>query len=305
MNQNQRLASLVEWLTTTLALAQHPHIDPVGESSEVYRISTPQQVSYLRVAPEQTFSWASEVTVYQILHSYGLHVPDVIAFEPAHPDLQRSLLLLTAIPGISLRDSPLAFQSAPVLIAAGRELALLNQIPLAGFGWMNRQLPGNPATGAFAHHRDYVQQQLEQPLHSLRTSTLLTAADVRAIETLLERSAPQLTIQQGFLVHGDLSPAHIFHHGAQFTGMIDPDLKVSHPLYDLGHVRVLYPDVFVHLVTGYETVRRLTEDDQQQIRLWSVIIATRKLGKKFAQQRLTYEHQQHLCTVIRRNIARE
>ncbi len=70
-----------------------------GKSTAVYRIYRNEATYYFRVLPELDASFTPEAYVHGTLRAWGLHVPEVLYFEPYNATLQRSVMLTTAIAG--------------------------------------------------------------------------------------------------------------------------------------------------------------------------------------------------------------
>ncbi|MGH2411721.1 MAG: phosphotransferase family protein, partial [Chloroflexota bacterium] len=111
---------------------------PEGTSTQVYRLLVGTEVYYLRVAEDATASLAPEAAIHQLLRTGGVSVPAVVHFEPFDECLQRSLLVTTEIRGESARHLQDNATRGAVLRAAGRDLAVINSIPVHGFGWITR-----------------------------------------------------------------------------------------------------------------------------------------------------------------------
>ena len=109
-----------------------------GVSTFVYRILCGDETFYLRVLPEAGASFAPEVTAHTLLRQRQVNVPEVIYFEQRNELLQRSIMMTTAIKGQPLSHSPaLSVEVREAIVAeAGRDLAWINSVPVAGFGWI-------------------------------------------------------------------------------------------------------------------------------------------------------------------------
>ncbi|MDQ6832412.1 MAG: aminoglycoside phosphotransferase family protein, partial [Chloroflexota bacterium] len=111
---------------------------PDGVSTPVYRVRVDDWTYYLRLAETPAASLVPEVQVHRLLTSRAVHVPEVVAFEPCHPLLGRSLMVTSAIAGMPIDEHLTIAQRQAIAMAAGRDLAKINRIPVAGFGWIDR-----------------------------------------------------------------------------------------------------------------------------------------------------------------------
>lgn len=127
-----------------------------GVSTFVYRLTNGDQSCYLRVLPEVGSTFVPEVRIYELLREHGVLVPEVICYEPYVASLGLSVMVTTTIPGQSLAHQGLDVASPAILAAAGQDLALINSLEIAGFGWIDRDSAqitalraGHPSDRAF------------------------------------------------------------------------------------------------------------------------------------------------------------
>src|SRR5206468_478690 len=117
---------------------------------------------------------------------------------------------------------------ASVLRRAGGDLALVNSLPVDGFGWVRRDSP--TLAGPYETHAALVASELLPHLAAVEPA--IGSAAVQAIRDALERfdgAEPRLA-------HGDFDASHIFQRDGVYTGLIDfGEIRGAHPLYDLGH----------------------------------------------------------------------
>lgn len=64
--------------------------------------------------------------------------PAVVAMEHQNLDTGLSLMITEEIPGDSVQDLEPGESLPGILQEAGRQLALLHQVPVEGFGWIDR-----------------------------------------------------------------------------------------------------------------------------------------------------------------------
>jgi aminoglycoside phosphotransferase (APT) family kinase protein len=114
-----------------------------GGSTEVFRLRRGDHVLYLRFAEEDGESMAAEAWVHGELLRLGASVPEVVALED-DGRLGRAFMVTTAMPGRPAADGG---ASRDVVVAAGRDLARIGSIPVAGAGFVRRDDAVPPLRG--------------------------------------------------------------------------------------------------------------------------------------------------------------
>ena len=210
--------------------------------------------------------------------------PAIIHYEPFDPALDRSILITTEIPGHPISDCNDAGVLRAVLRAAGRDLALINSIPVDGFGFMERSDPY--PSSLFADFPDalaFVEADLERDLAALRLE--LPHPIAGEIRIAVRGWSSQLRAQAGRLAHGDFDGPHIYVDGTSYAGIIDfGEIRGADAVYDLGHFAMLTSDWFPEpaldpLLEGYREVTPLTAEDLRRMWLWAVLIGVRFLAR--------------------------
>jgi hypothetical protein len=146
-----------------------------GGSTWVYRIQRNDEIFYLRILPEPDASFAPEVLVHQLLRARGVHVPDVIHFEHFNEIACRSVMVTTEIRGTAVRYGKGIPTLRNVLIEAGKDLAVINSVPVEGFGWIRRDCEA--VEHLQAEHIDcgaWLQQDIDEPLRMLQHTRLIS-----------------------------------------------------------------------------------------------------------------------------------
>jgi aminoglycoside phosphotransferase (APT) family kinase protein len=261
-----------------------------GGSTWVYRIDQFDQFDqsdntfYLRVLPEADASFAPEVFVHNALRMRGVHVPEVIHFEHYHEEFQRSLVVTTAIAGVPVARAASPEVMAPVLREAGRELALLNQLPVNGFGWVQRdcssvyELRGEHSTFA-----DWAMTESVPAVAMVARHGLLTEAQVARLELTVALTLEQFQHEPATLAHGDFDLTHIFYKEGRYTGIIDfGEIRGTNGLYDLGHFAIENAHALPLLLAGYGEIASLPENYAEQIQLTALLVALQRTGRRLA-----------------------
>lgn len=277
-----------------------------GSSTPVYRIEREGSTCYLRLAEGPEASLAPEARVHDLLRARGVRVPEVIAFEPFHNQLQRSVMVTTAIPGRSLAEDADGSDICAVLTAAGRDLAAINDVEVTGFGFLRRDLPvSSPLAGEFPTMRAFALAELEEQLAAV--SSILTDDQIHTVRAVVTSHGDWLDTERASLAHGDLDATHIYHLDGQYTGIIDfGEIRGADRFYDLGHAVLHENEAVAHpllapLLAGYSDVSPLPADHPSRIAFWSLLIGVRALARGANRPPSAYRDQ--LVQAVRRALA--
>lgn len=277
-----------------------------GISTHVYRIERGAETFYLRVSPEEGASLVPEAEVHRLLRACGVKVPDVLYVAHCDDALERSVMLTTAIAGCPighLRSHP---NLRNILIEAGRDLAIVNQMPVTGFGWIKRDEP-DPAQLEAEHptYRAFIAEYLDAALATLQAQ-ICSAEEIAAVQATLDRYDAWLDGDDAWLAHGDFDVTHIYQDNGHYTGIIDfGEMRGGPRWYDLGHFRMhdgetLPACVLPWLLEGYGAV--MPPPDERRIAFTALLIAIRALARLLARNSRSVDRQWCL-TAIRREIA--
>jgi aminoglycoside phosphotransferase (APT) family kinase protein len=278
-----------------------------GVSTQVYRIRRGDEVFYLRVAEVCDASLAPEVCVHELLRERGVKVPDIVYFEPFDARLQRSIMVTTEIRGEHVGQRRVDGDTKEVLRAAGRDLAVINSVPVEGFGWIKRdksvviRLEAEHTT-----HRDFALEHLDEHL-TLLSEKVLTRAEIVELRTIINRLEAWLDVQHACLAHGDFDVTHIYQEDGRYTGIIDfGEIRGADAPYDLGHFNLhdgetLPQPVLPYLLEGYSDVVPLPPDHEWRISLLSLLNGVSALARTL--RRSPNEYQRHLTQALRRAVA--
>lgn len=281
-----------------------------GVSTWVYRILSQNETFYLRILPEDGASFAPEVAAHTLLRRKQVKVPEIIHFEHCNAVLQRSIMVTSAIKGQSLMDSLSLSKEVrdAVVTEAGRDLAQINSLPVAGFGWVQRDLPETSQLRAqWPTYRAFFLEWLEADLAYLTKRTLSTS-QVATLERLISRYDVYLNSADGCLAHGDLDSTHIYQDAGHYTGIIDfGEIRGADQWYDLGHFHLhdreqLPFHLEAALLRGYGEIISLPSDYQRCIRFTSVLINVRALARSL-QKRPPNQYTRHLMGMLQQDMA--
>lgn len=266
-----------------------PRIERVGTgvSTPVYRVMLGTWDAFLRLGEEPGERRDAEVRVHELLRAAGVPVPRILRWEREPPELDRSAVLTSPLPGRPIEELDLpAGELAAVVRAAGRDLARINAIPVRGYGWVDF------VRGTDRH------LVAEHPTRAAWVAEYLAATDTviasglldRALTTVLRatmRAWAELSDPEwSCLAHGDADASHVYADSKTHTyaGIIDfGEIRGADPLYDLGHAwlhagNAFGAEGFDALLAGYRERASLPDDWQGQLRLQASAIATRALA---------------------------
>ena len=277
-----------------------------GGSTQVYRIDRGGRTYYLRVGEEREAGLASEALVHGALRARSVRVPEVVYLDEFDEALERSVMITTETPGRSLAEHHVGVDARAVLMAAGRDLAVINGIELEGFGWIRRDRGVVTRLEAeLPTLREFAIGGLENDLAAVRGP--LTAEEVRAVVDVVVCNNTLLWHDRGRLVHGDLDATHIYHRDGEYTGIIDfGEIRGADDCYDLGHYalhdgQTLPGPTLPYLLEGYAEVTPLPMNHAWRIALWSVLIGVSRFARGVDLPPTPY--QDYLIGAVRRSLA--
>jgi aminoglycoside phosphotransferase (APT) family kinase protein len=259
-----------------------------GVSTYVYRLVLNDTVFYLRVLPEVGKTFAPELLAHRLLRERGVRVPEVVYYEPMNELLGLSIMVTTAVAGQSLAVSDA--NTPAIVAAAGRDLAVLNTLPVSGFGWVERSAPSTAILAAEdPTARAFWAAQLDSALATLR-ATVLAADEAAALMAILARHDGWLDAAEACLAHGDFDPTHIFAEAGRYTGIIDlGEIRGTDRWYDLAHFALRDGEhfgmpLFPWLLRGYGEVVLLPPDAAARINFVALLIGIRLLARSIAKR---------------------
>lgn len=252
-----------------------------GGSTWVYRLQGAGDDLYLRVLPEVGAAFAPEVAVHRQLRDASVLVPDVLAWADHHPLLDRSVMVTSAIVGRDLEGRPSA-AAAAIVARAGRDLAVVNQLAVAGYGWIQREkTPIATLEGTHASIEAWFADDVCPNIVALASSDLLTSDECAAIERIAEEVDALVADDTcAWLAHGDFDLTHVFAADDVYTGMIDfGEIRGTYALYDIGHFAIAQEALVPALLAGYGEVVALPADCHERIDRSMVLVAARRAGR--------------------------
>ncbi len=252
-----------------------------GRRAVVYRLETAGLTYYVRVAEDVRHDLATDAVVLDRARRLGASVPEVVLVESSPPELDRSFLVMAEVPGAALAGSGEHDEVVVAVRAAGRDTALINSLPVEGYGWVVRDGSGS-LRAELGSYEDFVVSYLPErwpgwlvPIFS--PSELAALAEVVCAE--LEDGS-----QQSWLAHGDLDVTHIFMSAGAYSGIIDfGEARGANLCFDLGHFllhdqETRRDSLFEPFLSGYLEVSDLTDDHRHRVRRSAILSGLRQLS---------------------------
>lgn len=248
---------------------------PRGVSTPVYRLLRGEECLYLRMSEAPGGSMRAEAVVHDHLRATGVSVPEVLAVDDA-PEIGRGVMLVREVPGAPLAGDD-DVDRAPILRAAGRDLARINAVLVEGFGWIRRDEPVWPLRGEDATYEAFVGgASASVALIAER----LTTQEGAAMQTRFARATADHPA--GRLVHGDFDATHIYQRDGRYTGVIDlGEIRGAESHYDLAyfHVQDTATAMLGDLIAGYAEAAPVPSDLEERIDRSAVVIVATQLAR--------------------------
>ena len=256
---------------------------PGGMTTPVYRIQRDGERLYLRMAEDPGGSMHAEAAVHAHLRAAGVSVPEVIVVDPG-PEIGRGVMLVYEIEGEPVAGAD-GIDPAPILRAAGRDLATINALAVEGFGWIRRDEPVWPPRAVDATYEAFVNggaAALAVLADRLPPGEARGALEARFGEARADDPPSRLA-------HGDFDTTHIFQSDGRFTGVIDlGEMRGAEPHYDLAYFLVQDQGgaMLGDLLVGYAEVAVLPDDLTERMRRSATVIAATQLSRWIARDGL-------------------
>ncbi|GAA1617717.1 phosphotransferase family protein [Actinoplanes couchii] len=249
---------------------------PDGVSTPVYRIERGPEVFYLRVAEGAGENLETDAVLHRRLRALGVQVADVVHVEPFDAGIGRSVMVTTEVPGVPVGEIADPVLAASVVERAGADLAVINRIPVDGFGFVRRDGSDWPLHAEYPRYDEFLVSYLPQPWPG-PLGSLFDRAEIGVFEDLVshERAARRTA---AVLSHGDFDLTQIFCAAGRYTGLIDfGEIRGTDPLFDLGHFHLWNQESSPALLRGYQRVQPLPPGYEDDIRHGAILLALRQL----------------------------
>ena len=254
----------------------------------VYRAVADGVPYYLRLAEEPGQDMTTDALVLERLRARGARVPEVVAVSPPAAAFPRSWLIMTEIPGRSIARDGTDEEARQAAAAAGRDAAVINSVPVAGFGWVRRDGSAHLAA-ELPSYRQFAGSGLPAPW----PGALREAFGPSQLDALHELAAAEQDrpLRSGHLAHGDLDVTHVYAHDGRYSGVIDfGEMRGADPYFDLGHFLLHDGEtrparLFSSFLNGYCQVSPLPDGHVEAIRTSAILLGLRQLSHWLSPER--------------------
>jgi aminoglycoside phosphotransferase (APT) family kinase protein len=261
---------------------------PGGRVVVVYRATVDGVRYYLRLAEEPGEDLTTDALVLERLRALHVHVPAVVTASPSTAAFPRSWMITTEVPGHSIARGGTDDQARQAAIDAGRDVAMINAVPVSGFGWLRRD-GSEQLTAELPSYRRFAVSYLPQPWPG-RLCELFDQRQLDALHVLVagEQRRP---LRAGHLAHGDLDVTHIYTHAGRYSGIIDfGEMRGADRHFDLGHFLLHDGEtrpapLFSSFLKGYSQVSPLPGGHFQAIRASAILLGLRQLSRWLSPER--------------------
>lgn len=259
-----------------------------GRAVVVYRAMADGVRYYLRLAEEPGQDLTTDALILERLRALGVRAPGVVAVSAANAAFPRSWMIMTEVPGRSIAEGGTDGGARRAAIAAGRDVAVMNSVPVSGFGWLRRDGSAQ-LTAELPSYHQFVVSYLPAPW----PGRLAELFDSRQLDALLALATAEQDrpFRTGHLVHGDLDVTHIYSDAGRYSGIIDfGEMRGADPYFDLGHFllhdgETRPAQLFSHFLNGYRQVNPLSDGCRQEILMSAILLGLRQLSRWLSPER--------------------
>jgi aminoglycoside phosphotransferase (APT) family kinase protein len=259
-----------------------------GRVVVVYRATVDGAQYYLRLAEEPGQDLTTDALILERLRALGMRVPGVVAVSAATATFPRSWMIMSEVPGRSIAQGGTDEEARQAALGAGRDVAVLNSVPVSGFGWLCRDGSAQ-LTAELPSYSQFVVSYLPAPW----PGRLAEVFDLRQLDALraLAQAEQGRPFRAGRLVHGDLDVTHIYSHASRYSGIIDfGEMRGADPYFDLGHFllhdgEIRPAQLFPSFLEGYRQINPLPHGHSQASRASAILLGLRQLSHWLSPQR--------------------
>lgn len=259
-----------------------------GRVVVVYRAAVDGVRYYLRLAEKPGQDLTTDALVLGRLRTLGVRVPRVVAASPSTAAFPRSWMIMTEVPGRSIAEGSTDDEARHAATAAGRDAAVINSVPVSGFGWLQRD-GSEQLTAELPSYRQFAVSYLPEPWPG-RLSEVFDQRRLDALHALAagEQDRP---LHGGHLVHGDLDVTHIYSHAGRYSGIIDfGEMRGADLCFDLGHFMLHDGEtrpgrLFSSFLNGYLEISPLPDSCRRAIRSSAILLGLRQLSRWLSPER--------------------
>jgi aminoglycoside phosphotransferase (APT) family kinase protein len=258
-----------------------------GRVVVVYRAAVDGVRYYLRLAEDPGEDLTTDALVLERLRTLGVRVPGVVTASPCTAEYPLSWLIMTEVPGRSIAEGS-TDEARQAAFAAGRDVAVINSVPVSGFGWLQRD-GSEQLAGELSSYRQFAVSYLPEPWPG-RLNEVFDQDRLAALHAVAVGQQAR-ALRDGHLVHGDLDVTHIYSHAGRYSGIIDfGEMRGADLHFDLGHFMLhdgeTRPEgLFSSFLKGYLEVRPLPDGFREAIRSSAILLGLRQLSRWLSPER--------------------
>jgi hypothetical protein len=232
-----------------------------------------------------------DAEIHRRLRALSTRMPEVVHVEASDEALERSVLIMTEIPGTPLTQVGDFEVARHVAEKAGADASRFRKIAVKGFGWVRRNDPPETLRTELEDYASFtVSYMPTTPTKRFALLGSLFAPDkLDRIEEIIDVESGR-DVPIGALAHGDLDVTQIFCAESHYTGLIDfSELRGTEPEFDLGHFllhdcETLAQPLFDDFLHGYVAESGF-EVDKDTVRRSAVLSGLRQLCRWLGPER--------------------
>lgn len=225
-----------------------------GVSTNVYRIQFASgKTSFMRIAEAGDSFWV-EKQVHELLGNKGIPVPSVELFEERNGIVDRSIMITSSIPGVTIETLRNKGQQCTnkALFEIGNQLAHINSIPFPGFEKFLNKPEHRHFETRFTSYTEYCDYKLKDHGSYLIEAGIITPEEQEKITRVLNEVKSKQKNPQTVLCHGDMDVSNLMMSEGKFTGFIDfSDAGAGTRSYDLAYIKLKNPAYYDAILEGY------------------------------------------------------
>lgn len=246
-----------------------------GLSTNVFRVEG-KCVYYARIASSLEESYTPECLIHSYLTKIGVKVPQIVCHEDFCQLLGgHSICITSSIEGKEVSQTK---STSSVLFQAGKDLSRIHSLRFSFFGPIERYVRGiDEIRGRFCSFEEFLFDRYPFHIGKLLDADIINIDEFKFLSKVPENNI--FEIEQGSLLHGDLSGDHIFQKGNKYSGIIDfSDAKVGSRYLDLAYFKINNGDLFEDLLNGYLDDSEFSKEDFVKLQLTTLVLGVRILS---------------------------
>ncbi len=205
-----------------------------GAESEVYFGSDGNRKVVLKHSPAKTGGYYEmEGNIYKEIEKQNINAPRFI-----FSNAKKNILLISFVEGRELNDDYDLFDRELIWVGVAKDLSLLRNIECCGFGKIKEVLTGGILRGNLSRWSDFFKNTADL-IFSIDNNKIINSDEIKFLYNYWTENSSKITLEKGFLVHGDFCMDHIWTNSEQYAGLIDfGDSFIGDSLMDLAYFKL-------------------------------------------------------------------